>query len=94
MRRFRFQDLRHTFASRLASRGVSLQVIARALGHTTVQMSERYARPSQASLEAVRAALNLDAANSERELQAAAAAGSATPEGAIAAPESLRWCAR
>lgn len=49
-RRFRFHDLRHTFGSTLASRGVSLQVIAKALGHASVRMSERYARPSQESL--------------------------------------------
>jgi hypothetical protein len=60
-RRFRFHDLRHTFASTLASQGVSLQVIAKALGHTTTRMSERYARPSE---EAIRkAAEALDRAN-------------------------------
>jgi integrase len=60
-RRFRFHDLRHTFASTLASQGVSLQVIAKARGHTTTRMSERYARPSE---EAIRkAAEALDRAN-------------------------------
>lgn len=49
-RRFRFHDLRHTFASTLASQGVSLQVIAKALGHTTTRMSERYARPSEEAI--------------------------------------------
>lgn len=58
-RRFRFHDLRHTFASTLASRGVSLQVIAKALGHTSVKMSERYARPSQEAMEAIRGALDV-----------------------------------
>ncbi len=51
-RRFRFHDCRHTFASRMASAGVSLQVIAKMLGHTTVQMSQRYARPDEAALKA------------------------------------------
>lgn len=60
-RRFRFHDLRHTFASTLASRGVSLQVIAKALGHASVQMSERYARPSQEAMEAIRGALDVAA---------------------------------
>ncbi len=60
-RRFRFHDLRHTFASTLASQGVSLQVIARALGHTTTKMSERYARPSEEAIK--RAAEALDRAN-------------------------------
>lgn len=57
-RRLRFHDLRHTFASRLASRGVSLQVIARALGHTSIAMSQRYARPSEEAMRSVLAALD------------------------------------
>jgi integrase len=57
-RRFRFHDLRHTFGSTLASRGVSLQVIAKALGHASVRMSERYARPSEESLQEIRRALD------------------------------------
>ena len=64
-RRFRFHDLRHTFASTLASQGVSLQVIARALGHTTTKMSERYARPDEDALRGMAAAL--DRANSSLE---------------------------
>ena len=42
-RRFRPHDLRHTFASRLATRGVSLQLIAKALGHTGYQYSHNSA---------------------------------------------------
>jgi len=60
-RRFRFHDLRHTFGSTLASRGVSLQVIAKALGHASVRMSERYARPSQESLQEIKRALDSSA---------------------------------
>lgn len=56
-RRLRFHDLRHTFASRLASHGVPLQIIARCLGHATTKMSERYARPSTRSLSVVVEAL-------------------------------------
>jgi integrase len=62
-RRLRFHDLRHTFASRLASRGVSLQVIARALGHSSIAMSQRYARPDEAAMRAVLDALGGSAAN-------------------------------
>ncbi len=58
MRRFRFHDLRHTYASRLSSAGVSLQVIAKTLGHSSVKMSERYARPSEEALQTVTRALN------------------------------------
>lgn len=63
-RRLRFHDLRHTFASRLASAGVSLQVIARALGHTSIAMSQRYARPSEEAMRVVLSALANDSANS------------------------------
>jgi integrase len=57
-RRFRFNDLRHTFASNLSSRGVANQLIAKALGHTSARMTEGYARPSEAALEIVRKALD------------------------------------
>ena len=76
-RRFRFHDLRHTFASTLASQGISLQVIARALGHTNTRMTERYARPSETEIQKAAAALDRANAempvNSSRELQSASA---------------------
>jgi integrase len=56
-RRCRFHDLRHTFGSTLASEGVSLQIIQKALGHSSVEMSERYARPSASALSAIKDAL-------------------------------------
>jgi integrase len=59
-RRLRPHDLRHTFGCRLASKSVSLQIIAKALGHTTTRMAERYARPSQAAMHAVVSALDGD----------------------------------
>ncbi len=40
---FRFHDLRHTFASWLAMKGVPLSTIGRLLGHKTAQMTMRYA---------------------------------------------------
>src|ERR1019366_602818 len=58
-RRLRLHDLRHTFASRLASRGVGLQIIAKALGHRSTRMTERYARPSrEAAMRAIVEALD------------------------------------
>jgi integrase len=57
-RRFRFHDLRHSFGSLLASKGVSIQVIAKALGHSSTAMAERYARPSEESLKVITEALN------------------------------------
>ena len=56
-RRLRWYDLRHTFGSALASEGVSLQVIAKAMGHASTRMSERYARPDAEALRSVAAAL-------------------------------------
>jgi len=59
-RRLRFHDLRHTFASRLATAGVPLQVIARALGHASTRTTERYARPGAETTDLVRAALETE----------------------------------
>lgn len=39
----RLHDLRHTFASHLASSGVSLAVVGKLLGHTQVGTTQRYA---------------------------------------------------
>jgi integrase len=60
-RRFRLHDLRHTAASKMASAGISLQVIAKVLGHTSTRMSERYARPDDAALAQIRTAMERSA---------------------------------
>ena len=59
-RRFRPHDLRHTFGCRLADRNISLQKIAKALGHTTTRMAERYARPSEEAMREITCALDSD----------------------------------
>ena len=52
----RLHDLRHTYASILASRGLSLPVIGALLGHTQPQTTARYAHllddPLRAATEA------------------------------------------
>ena len=47
---FRFHDLRHTFATRLAQKGVDLYKVQRLLGHKTGLMTQRYAHHSPESL--------------------------------------------
>jgi integrase len=39
---FRFHDLRHTAATRMADAGIDAFTIAEILGHTTIQMTRRY----------------------------------------------------
>lgn len=43
IRRIGWHRLRHTFASRLVSRGVPMRSVQQLLGHSTVVMTERYA---------------------------------------------------
>ena len=51
----RIHDLRHSYASHLVSNGVSLQVVAKLLGHTHAATTERYAHVQD---QALRSAAN------------------------------------
>lgn len=46
-----WKDFRHTFATDLTRRGVPLNIVQRLLGHTTIQMTIRYAHTPDSSLE-------------------------------------------
>jgi integrase len=52
----RLHDLRHTYASHLVSKGVSLKVVGRLLGHTLPSTTDRYAHVQD---EALRDATNV-----------------------------------
>ena len=48
---FRWHDLRHTFASRLVSSGVSLYAVQAFLGHSSIKVTERYSHLAQEYLQ-------------------------------------------
>lgn len=58
MRRFRFHDFRHSFAVKLVSKNVGIAIISKALGHTSLAMTMRYARPTQEALRDIQRALD------------------------------------
>ncbi|MCP4254559.1 MAG: site-specific integrase [Candidatus Scalindua sp.] len=47
---FKFHDLRHCFATRMAQRGIDIYKISKLLGHMDIKMTQRYAHHSPDSL--------------------------------------------
>src|SRR3972149_1205069 len=47
---FHFHDLRHTFATRLAQRGIDIYKISKLLGHQDIRMTQRYSHHCPDSL--------------------------------------------
>jgi integrase len=81
-RRFRFHDLRHSFASRHAAAGTPLQIIQKMMGHASIKMTERYSRVDVNAVKAAVRALDRNSslaanssANSSLSGQASAASG-------------------
>ena len=50
LEKVRLHDLRHSYASSLVSKGVSLHIVGRLLGHTQPQTTARYAHLDDAAL--------------------------------------------
>ena len=53
-----FHDLRHTFATRLVLAGVDLATVSKLLGHSSIQMTMRYAHPTPEALKNAVSKLN------------------------------------
>jgi site-specific recombinase XerD len=47
----RFHDLRHDYASRLVQSGVDLYTVQKLLGHSSIEMTQRYAHLSDSGLK-------------------------------------------
>ena len=48
---FRFLDLRHTFAARYVEAGGSLAMLQEILGHSSLKMVMRYAKPTDKAVQ-------------------------------------------
>ena len=58
LRRIRWHDLRHSFASQLVIAGVPLRQVQEAMGHATITMTMRYAHLAPGGADAVAKALD------------------------------------
>lgn len=65
IKRIRFHDLRHTFASQFVMKGGSIYTLREILGHTDVKMTQRYAHLSPEHLKGATDFLNFDGFKTE-----------------------------
>jgi integrase len=79
-RRFRFHDLRHSFACRHAAAGTPLQIIQKMMGHASIKTTERYSRVDENAVKTAVRALDRN-----QSLAANSSANSGGPSGASAA---------
>ncbi len=78
LRHFRIHDLRHTFASHLAMKGVALYTIAQLLGHSSTEITTRYAHLSPENMASAVQLLGFGASHQDK------AETSNTPQAATA----------
>jgi len=78
LRRIRWHDTRHSFASQLASAGVPLRQVQDYLGHTTIAMTMRYAHLAPNDGADMRRALDRSSTNQGSNRAAAASEPAAT----------------
>ena len=65
---FRFHDLRHTMASRMVAKGKDIGAVSKALGHTTVATTMRYAHYSEAAVRDALESLTTDIPKQDSEI--------------------------
>ena len=58
IKNLRIHDLRHTVATRLVLAGVDLATVSKLLGHSSIQMTMRYAHPTPEALKSAVSKLN------------------------------------
>ena len=81
---FRFHDLRHTFASHFIMKTSNLPALKRLLGHSTPQMTQRYAHLSRGHIESEMASFGSSMPGPDR------SAGQMAPDKALASMSSAQ----
>jgi integrase len=77
-RRFRFHDMRHSFACRHVSNGTRLEVLKEMMGHASIKTTERYSRVTEDAVRKAGQALDSSLLNSDLNSGASAGSGSAS----------------